>query len=211
MVGCSTGYMADRRGEWASLVEEAAHTAPAAVELSALSEEELPGLLSYLATAPRLPFRFITVHGPSKGRSLSDKQLVEQLLQLPVWISVVVLHPDVMEDVGAFRKLGRRLAIENMDARKDGGQDADQLADLFEQLPEARLCFDIAHASAVDPTLAVAEEILSTFANRLSHVHVSSLDEDSHHIPLGVEDEERFRPVLRRCADVPWMLEAPPR
>ena len=131
MVGCSTGYMDDRRGEWPSLVEEAAHTAPAAVELSALSEGELPGLLSYLAAAPRLPFRFISVHGPSKGRSLSDEQLVEELLRLPVWISVVVLYPDVIEDVGAFGKLGRRLAIENMDARKDGGQDAGLLADLF--------------------------------------------------------------------------------
>lgn len=203
--------MGDQRGEWPSLVAEAAQTAPAAVELSALSEDELPGLLDYLAVAPRLPFRFISVHGPSKGRSLSDEQLVEQLLALPTWISVVVLHPDVMEDVGAFRKLGRRLAIENMDARKDGGQDAAQLADLFEELPQARLCFDIAHANAVDPTLGVADDILSAFANRLSHVHVSSLDEDSHHVPLGVEDEERFKPLLRRCADVPWILEAPPR
>ena len=211
MVGCSTGYMVEQRGDWSALVEEAVATAPAAVELSALSETELPGLFAYLEDAPRLPFRFVSVHGPSKGRAMADDELVDALLRLPIWVSSIVLHPDVMVDVEAYRPLGRRLAVENMDARKDSGKTADALADVFAQLPEARLCFDIAHAGEVDPTLAVGEEILSRFADRLSHVHVSSLDAASHHVPLNVDDEARFASLLRRCADVPWILEAPPR
>jgi hypothetical protein len=42
-------------------------------------------------------------------------------------------------------------------------------------------------------------------------VHVSSLDEDCHHVPLTGADEERFTGLLSRCRDVPWILEAPLR
>jgi hypothetical protein len=37
---------------------------------------------------------------------------------------------------------------------------------------------------------------------------VSSLVDGSH-APVTREDSERFLPVLRRCIDVPWILEAP--
>jgi hypothetical protein len=40
-------------------------------------------------------------------------------------------------------------------------------------------------------------------------VHVSSLDAAGHHVPLRPADEVAFTPLLRRCRDVPWILEAP--
>jgi hypothetical protein len=210
VVGCSTGYMVDDHGDWATLVSRAAETSSSAIELSALSEEELPGLLDYLAKAPRLPFHFVSVHGPTKNRSISDAQLADRLCGLPPWVSAVVLHPDSMSDVTRYVALGRRLVIENMDARKDQGQTAQDLKPLFEALPAARLCFDVAHAKAVDPSMEVGAALLSTFATRLSHVHLSSLDDGQSHVPLTRDDEALFSDLLRRCADVPWILEAPP-
>jgi sugar phosphate isomerase/epimerase len=210
VVGCSTGYMVDDRSDWATLVARAAETSSSAIELSALSEEELPGLLDYLATAPRLPFHFVSVHGPTKGRSIPDSDLVDQLRGLPPWVSAIVLHPDSMADVAPYGALGRRLVIENMDARKHDGQTVRDLKPLFAALPEARFCFDVAHAKAVDPSMEVGSALLSSFATRLSHVHVSSLDEQQHHVPLTRDDEALFSDLLRRCADVPWILEAPP-
>ncbi|MEA2297239.1 MAG: hypothetical protein QOF77_175 [Solirubrobacteraceae bacterium] len=65
MVGCSTGYMTDIRGDWPTLVDRAAQTSSSAIELSALSEDELPGLLAYLANAPRLPLHFVSVQAAS--------------------------------------------------------------------------------------------------------------------------------------------------
>ena len=56
--------------------------------------------------------------------------------------------------------------------------------------------------------MALAHELLDRFGARLRQVHVSSLVDGSH-APLTAEDVERFRPVLRRCVDVPWILEAP--
>lgn len=210
MVGCSTGYMRSIRGDWNALVERAAQTASSAIELSALSEDELPGLVEYFASAPRLPFHFVSVHAPSKARTMSENELVAQLLLLPSWVSAVVVHPDAVDDPKAYEPLGRRLVIENMDGRKQTGRTARELRPLFDALPRARFCFDIAHAKAVDPTMAVGAVLLSTFATRLSHVHLSSLDDSDGHVPLTASDEALFADLLRRCADVPWILEAPP-
>ncbi|MEA2300316.1 MAG: hypothetical protein QOE44_851 [Solirubrobacteraceae bacterium] len=165
MVGCSTGYMTDIRGEWAPLVDRAAQTSSSAIELSALSEDELPGLLGYLARAPRLPFHFVSVHGPSKHRAMPDAELAEHLKRLPAWVSAIVLHPDAMAELSPYAALGRRLVIENMDTRKELGQTVEGLLPFFERLPEARLCLDLAHAKAVDPSMEEGAALLSAFCD----------------------------------------------
>jgi hypothetical protein len=51
--------------------------------------------------------------------------------------------------------------------------------------------------------------LLDSFCGRLRHLHVSSLDDDCHHVALADTDEQAWTSVLRRCRDVPWILEAP--
>jgi hypothetical protein len=209
-VGASTGYMVDHRGDWTKLVSEALEISSFAIELSALSERELPNLIEFLSREMWLPFRYISVHAPSKGRAMPERQLTRLLAALPRSIDAVVVHPDVIEDPQNYALLGRRLVIENMDDRKGGGRDASELKPYFEALPEAGLCFDIAHAGSIDETMTMGAEILDSFTGRLRHVHLSSLDADSHHVPLTPSDADRFSPLLDRCRDVPWILEAPP-
>ncbi len=120
------------------------------------------------------------------------------------------MHPDTMQDPTAYRPLGRRLVLENMDARKQDGRTHAELERYFQALPEAGLCFDIAHAKSIDPTLTEGGSILDAYASRLRHVHLSSLDEDAHHVPLTDEDEILYPMLLQKCRDVPWILEAPP-
>ena len=208
-LGASTGYMAEERGDWAALVEQALATSSFAVELAALSERELPGLLDYLSAAPTLPFHYLSVHAPAKHRLVGEAELVEQLAALPAWVDAIVVHPDVVDDPALYRRLGPALVLENMDPRKADGRTAAELEPLVAELPEAGLCFDIAHAAAVDPSLEEAHCLLDRFCGRLRHLHVSSLDEDCHHIPLTADDEQAWASVLRRCRDVPWILEAP--
>lgn len=203
--------MTDLRGDWPGLVREAARRSPYAVELAALGEPELPALLSYLDGHPALPFFFVSVHAPSKQRVMAEEDLVELLLTLPGSVDAIVVHPDTIEDVGLYEPLGRALTIENMDSRKPGGQTAAELEALFGQLPEAGLCFDVAHAKSVDRSMDEGARILETLGNRLRHVHLSSLDSSCRHVPLTAEDEELFAPLLSQCRDVPWLLEAPLR
>lgn len=207
-LGTSTGALLDRRGDWPGLVVEAQHTSTFAVELAALAAEELPGLLHFLDTAPALPFRFISLHAPSKGRRLRETQLVAMLMQVQRSVDAIVVHPDTIDDPARYAPLGSTLVLENMDARKQDGRTADELEPYFAALPQAGLCFDIAHAASVDDDLEEGERLLDRFGARLRHVHVSSLDEDCHHVPLTAADEDRFGPLLRRCRDVPWILEA---
>lgn len=210
-VGASTGYMVDSRGDWPALLNKASRVSSFAVELTALSEDELPGLLGYLDSAPPLPFRYVSVHGPSKARKMPEDELATVLAGLPPVVNAIVLHPDQVDDPRQYGRLGSRLVIENMDSRKHSGQTSDDLAGLFEVLPEAGFCFDVAHAWTVDRTMQTGEELLDRFASRLRHVHLSSMSQDLGHVPLTSDQEQLFAPLLSRCRDVPWILEAEPR
>lgn len=210
-LGCSTGFLRHLEGEWPDLVSHARETSTEAIELAALSEQELPGLLAYLGGRPSLPFRFLSVHAPSKHRELPEADLVELLMPLVGRVDAIVVHPDTLDDLGAWVPLGRTLTIENMDPRKVTGRTADELAPYLATLPQAQLCFDVAHAQAVDPTLAVGHEILDRYGSRLRHLHVSALDERGRHRPMTATDEADLAPLLDRCRDVPWILEAPLR
>jgi hypothetical protein len=66
-IGISTGVFASARGDWPELVAEACRVSTFAVELSALSGNELPGLIAYLQARPRMPFRYMSVHAPAKN------------------------------------------------------------------------------------------------------------------------------------------------
>lgn len=201
--------MEERRGQWPALVWEALRSSIFAVELAALSEDELPGLAAYLSSGVELPFRFVSVHAPTKHRRMSEREFVATLERLPCWVDAIVVHPDTIEDVALYEPLGSRLALENMDARKADGRTAEELAPFFDALPAAGLCFDVAHAWAIDPTMEEGARLLDRFAGRLRHVHVSSLGPGDHHVPLTSEHEQLFAPALGRCLGVPWILEAP--
>ncbi len=208
-MGLSTG-VAGRGDAWPVLVRTACAVSTHAVELAAHDASELDGLVAYLAGRPRLPFRHVSVHTPIKGMPLgTDAERVAALLTLPATVRTLIAHPDLVVDPEPWRALGRRIVFENMDDRKSAGRTAEELAPLFAALPEAGFCLDIAHAHTNDPTMALASELLDRFRGRLREVHLSSIRAGAH-ITLTVEDEALFAPVLSRCRDVPWILEAAP-
>jgi hypothetical protein len=207
-LGASTGIVG-RGSDWCALVRDACRVSSHAVELAALDGAELPSLMAFLADRPRLPFRYVSVHAPVKNVRQPDAARAAELALLPLSVRSIVVHPDLIEDPAPYRALGRRLVIENMDDRKAAGQTAADLSALFEALPEAGFCLDVAHAHTVDPSMTVAAELLDRFRGRLREVHLSSI-RDGAHVELTPEDEALFTPLLGRCRDVPWILEALP-
>lgn len=206
-LGISTGVFARDRGNWPELVKAASSASVYVTELSALSEPELDGLERFLATSPRLPFRYVSVHAPAKKSSLSKDRLVQRLGKLPRWVRSVIAHPDRLRGLEQYRALGSRLVLENMDDRKADGRTADEMERFFRELPEAGFCLDVAHVYSLDPRMDLAHELLDRFGDRLRQVHLSSL-RDGRHVPVCPEDEELFESVLARCGDVPWIMEA---
>ena len=80
---------------------------------------------------------------------------------LPPHVDAVVVHPDTLVEPAAWRPLGHRLVLENMDGRKPVGQRPEQLAALFAELPAGPgFCLDVAHAAAVDPSMALGHALL---------------------------------------------------
>ena len=208
-LGASTGVFEPERGDWARLVDLACQTSSFAIELAALDESELDALVAFLDGDPDLPQRYVSVHAPVKGRARSEASLVAALSELPGWVDAIVVHPDVMESPARYARLGDRLLVENMDARKATGRTAGELEAVFAALPEAGFCLDVAHVDSIDPTMGAGHDLLDRFGERLREVHVSSLDREGCHVALRDADEERFCPLLARCIDVPWILEAP--
>jgi hypothetical protein len=206
-LGASTGYL-EPRGDWDALEAAATDISSFAVEFAALAEPEFDGLERWLQARDSSGFRYVSVHAPVKALRAPEAAVVKRLAALPAWVASIIVHPDVIEDPSLYKALGRRVVVENMDARKADGRTADELAPLFARLPAAGFCLDVAHVSSLDPSMALAHELLDRFGARLRQVHVSSLA-DGAHAPIAAEDVERFRPVLRRCVDVPWILEAP--
>jgi sugar phosphate isomerase/epimerase len=108
-----------------------------------------------------------------------------------------------------WARFGDLLCIENMDKRKPIGQTVTDLADIFEALPRASLCFDIGHARQVDPTTSEAAAILQRYGTRLRQLHVSEVNSKSKHDPLAFESILAFRRVSHLVPDqVPVILES---
>uniref|UniRef100_A0A372IMT5 Xylose isomerase-like TIM barrel domain-containing protein n=1 Tax=Paracidobacterium acidisoli TaxID=2303751 RepID=A0A372IMT5_9BACT len=95
------------------------------------------------------------------------------------------MHPDSIHNFELWRELGSTVCIENMDSRKKTGRTAQELSGIFNQLPEAMFCLDVAHARQFDSSMVEAYFMLSRFAERLVQVHISEVNTASRHIPLS--------------------------
>jgi hypothetical protein len=97
-----------------------------------------------------------------------------------------------------------------MDKRKPVGRSAAELGLIFEQLPEARFCFDIGHARQFDPTMIEATKILREFGARLRQVHVSEVNTRSKHDRVSYASMLAFREVAHLIPErIPLIVESP--
>lgn len=209
-IGFSTGALAKSDFEAAlRRLRSIENSDVAAIELSALRDAELPRLMSALPTLDLRRYRYVSLHAPSRLVALSEAAVAELLTPCIDRHWPVIVHPDVINDVSCWRRFGTLLCIENMDKRKKTGRTARELAPYFAALPEARLCFDVAHARQIDPTLGHAREILRRFGNRLTQIHVSELDADGKHERLSMSMVLSIQSLAQRLAsEAPAIIES---
>jgi hypothetical protein len=180
-----------------------------AVELSALRQAELFPLLDGIPRVDLSGIEYVSLHFPSAfepaWEAMAWGRLRESWRNWPV-----IVHPDALTDFSLWREFGNRLCVENMDKRKPIGRTAKELRVIFDQLPEASLCFDIGHARQVDPTMTEAYLILRDFGSRLRQVHVSDVNTRSRHDVLSFTSILAFQEVAHLIPeDVPLILETP--
>ena len=208
-IGFSTGALAYadfRRG----LTMTAAAPACTAIELSALRQPELQPLVEALDELDLSGFDYVSIHAPSQFTPEWETQAVNLLRAQLHRRWPVVVHPDVLTRMDLWREFGSLLCIENMDKRKPIGSTAKELAQIFDQLPDASLCFDIGHARQVDTTMTEAYMILRDFGSRLRQVHVSEVNTSSKHDVLSYTTILAFQQVAHLIPEhIPLILETP--
>lgn len=206
-VGFSTGALALGDFTHGLRLLESRHAD--AVELSALRSAELPEMLRALPLHIKKlkeRYRYISFHAPTDF--LDERGLVGQLAYIAEIGWNVVVHPDTIRDTLLWRKLGSRLCLENMDSRKSTGRTAKELYNVFNHLPQAKLCFDVAHARQVDPTMTEAARILSEFDDRLVQVHLSEVNSKGKHFAMSFGAKRAYEPFAPVLSRVPVILES---
>jgi len=194
-MGFSTGALA--LGDFAKGIELQRLDGVKACELSALREEELDPLLVALPDLDLSHFQYLSFHAPSRLVELNDRTLIEKIRPFVDRKIPIVVHPDIMREFEPWQELGDLLLLENMDSRKEVCQETRDLAWYFEQLPQARFCFDIGHARQIDPTMSVATELLLRLRNRLAEIHISEVNWQCHHVQISSTAKWAFRRVAR--------------
>ena len=206
-IGFSTGALA--KNDFRKALQMLSGKNVSAVELSALRQDELVPLVEQLDDLDLNTFKYVSFHAPSAMEPSFEPLALELLLQVAARKWPIVVHPNAMYNPPEWRRLGSCLCIENMDKRKPIGQTAKDLAEIFETVPDASLCFDIGHARQVDPTMSEASAILHRFRNRIRQLHVSEVNTQSKHDPLSFESILAFHKVSHLVpADVPIILES---
>lgn len=207
-IGFSTGSLA--LGDFRTAISMLKGKDVNAIELSALREEELGDLINSIDTLKLGQFKHISFHAPSKLISLSEEELIGSLLPIAQRGWAIIVHPDIIQKPSKWRVLGECLCIENMDKRKPIGRTAENLERIFDSLPNASFCLDLAHARQVDPTMMEAYLMLKKFGHRLSQLHVSDVNSQSLHESLNVDALFAYKRISKFIPkDIPVIIESP--
>jgi hypothetical protein len=205
--GIATGALVER-DDWNASIERIAAEGWKAVELTAISEERFDALERLLVGNGEAVafFERVTIHAPVSFDSPTH-EIVARLTGLAPSFKVI-LHPDIYAREPAVAELGKRAVFENMDIQKSFGRDLPDLRVVFDRWPDAGFCLDVAHVRTNDQSLALAHDLLDAFEDRLRQLHVSGIEPDGTHRPTTQADLDAYAPVLERCSEVPWILEA---
>jgi len=206
--GFSTGALA--KNDFKRAIDLLRESSANAVELSALREDEVKDLIDSIDDLDLSRFEYISFHAPSKLIHMSEEELVNLLEPIVQKGWPIITHPDIISDFKEWKKLGACLSIENMDKRKPIGRTTIDLEEIFNKLPAASFCFDIAHASQVDPTMTEGYLMVKRFKDKLKEIHISSVNTQSKHEALTFESLLSFKKLAQFIPDnVPVILESP--
>lgn len=205
-IGFSTGALA--YSDFIKALEVLKGSNANAIELSALRRHELEPLAAAVNNLDLSQFDYISVHAPGTF-DLADELQVIKLLEVFAknnW--PIIIHPDTIKSIEQWRTFGRLLLIENMDSRKPTGRSCVELERLFDQLPESRFCFDIAHARQYDSTMNEAKNMINKFKSLITQLHISDVDNNSIHRRLSSAAINDFQKVSKLIPqDVPVIIE----
>jgi len=206
-IGFSTGAL--ERGNYRRALDWMRDSESDAVEISALRFDELEPTVRDLEHLDLDRFLCISFHAPSSFDEAQEEEVLRWLEPVRARGWNIVVHPDVIYTPSRWAFLGEQLLIENMDRRKRIGRTVKELACLFESLPKARFCLDVAHARQIDTTLTLLFALFHEFVDRIAEIHISELDSRCRHRAMSrwaVMDYQAL--PWHRISSVPVIIES---
>jgi hypothetical protein len=205
--GFSTGAL--ERGNFQIAAEWMREQKIRTIELSALRYDELRPMIEKLDLLDFDEFDYVSIHAPSSFPAEKEAEVVNLLLTVCRRGWNIIVHPDVIKQPELWEIFGSQLLIENMDRRKPIGRTAAELGEIFNLLPNARLCLDVAHARQLDTSLTELREILENFAEKIAEIHISELNSYCCHCPLSNSSIQDFRSVASMIkTEAPVIIES---
>jgi hypothetical protein len=166
----------------------------------------LDKILSYVKQ-----FEHVSLHAPCHFRYGSNNETRELLKKLEdfyfkVKSSLVVVHPDLVDDWSVFDHSAMTWAIENMDNRKPNFKDFIDLRMFFDRHPEWSLVLDLGHCYSNDKSMLSAQDMIELFGGRIKEIHLSGYE--VFHEPLYRMDNPAK--IINYCKklDVPIIIES---
>ncbi|TGU74809.1 hypothetical protein E4633_04940 [Geomonas terrae] len=206
-IGFSTGSLT--LGDFKRALTWLDKSSATAVELSALRRHELDPMVISMNSLNLSKYSFVSVHAPSNFHKDDEDQVIHLLLNFKQKGWPIVVHPDAIYDFSKWRCFKNFLMLENMDKRKPTGRNVFELQEIFDILPDAALCFDLAHARQYDASMTEAYLIAKAFSRRISQVHISEVGTQSSHTRLSPSAISAYREISSLIpSNVPIIIES---
>jgi hypothetical protein len=206
-IGFSTGAL--EKGDFKSAIKWLCREKVQRVELSALRLEELEPMVKSLESVSLYRFQYVSFHAPSSFPKEAERQVVRLLESVASRGWNIVVHPDVIRKHSLWKRFGAQLLIENMDRRKSTGRTVGELEKIFNLLPNARLCLDVAHARQLDTTLNLLSHLISQFSSKIAQIHISELDSWCQHQPMSLGAVSDYKKLAKNVrSSIPVIIES---
>jgi len=171
-----------------------------------------PGRMELSAEAVTTVGKFSrrSVHSPTHvryGKTAESKNILEAVEKLyaDIGAELVVIHPDLIDDVSVFDGSPMRLAVENMDNRKAAFRDVDSMRAFFDEHKDWGMVLDLNHCFTNDPTMKLAERFIEALGHKIAQIHLSGYA--GFHEPLV---ETKQLEILNYCRglNAPIVIES---
>jgi sugar phosphate isomerase/epimerase len=155
-------------------------------------------------------FKYVSLHAPVRNiKYCNDKKTKEILQKIDqaykrLKINYVVIHPDLVEDWGVFKNYSFKIAIENMDWRKDSYKNIKDIRKVVKKI-NCKMVLDINHCYTNDKTLKLAKDFWKNFKDIICGIHLSGFTE--FHDPLfKTKQVEILKAVPKK--NIPIIIES---
>ncbi|MDO8483212.1 MAG: hypothetical protein Q7S86_05350 [bacterium] len=154
-------------------------------------------------------FSFMSYHAPkfAYGKNEETKRFLQEMTKLHELhpLNLLVVHPDIVEDLSVFNDLPFPVGFENMDTQKKSHRTVADMQKLLSQNPAWRMVLDLNHCFANDPSMELAHDFYDALGDRISEIHLSGFKE--LHDPLFETKQEIIIRSLRDT-NTPIVIES---